>query len=225
MLLAMRASAQPTTPEDGVRARYERGIELYKSTHYEEAILEFKAAYAASDSPLALFNIAQCHRQLGHLPDALTAYRGYLQQQPDAPNRGAVTARIAELERQMLSAPQDTATSAPQPLPERARSRRGLVIGATVSLGVLGTAALAVAGGLSLRAANDEDALQKATPGSVWTPGSQDRYSDGERATNASYGLYAVGGVLEASAIVVAVLGRRSFPRSQQSSQAFAWRF
>jgi Tetratricopeptide repeat len=49
-------------------------------------------------APAFLFNIAQCHRQLGNKQEAIKFYRSYLRKVPDAPNAEEVRKLIASLE-------------------------------------------------------------------------------------------------------------------------------
>jgi tetratricopeptide (TPR) repeat protein len=67
-------------------------------TEYDQALAEFKEAYRVKPDATFLYNIAQCHRKLGQVDEALTFYRTYLRRAPDAPNRGEVERRIQELE-------------------------------------------------------------------------------------------------------------------------------
>src|SRR5262249_31716474 len=51
------------------------------------------------EEPSLLFNIAQCERQLGMKQDAIYAYRAYLRETGNAPNRDEVNALIDSLEK------------------------------------------------------------------------------------------------------------------------------
>ncbi len=52
----------------------------------------------AVPDPVFLFNIAQCHRKMGHDKEAVDFYKSYLRNAPNAPNRADVQKRIQELE-------------------------------------------------------------------------------------------------------------------------------
>lgn len=80
------------------RAAYAEGRRHYDLNEFTQALESFKRAYVAFEDPVFLFNIAQCHRQLGNRDDAIKFYRSYLRNQPDAPNRDEVNATIARLE-------------------------------------------------------------------------------------------------------------------------------
>ncbi len=81
------------------RALSTEGLTQFKRGHYAEAIAAFQASYALSPLPPLLFDAAQAYRLLGRCDDALTLYRRYLDDAPDAPNRAAAAARAVEMER------------------------------------------------------------------------------------------------------------------------------
>jgi tetratricopeptide (TPR) repeat protein len=99
------ALAQNQPPADGsatdaaARARdhASNGRRLYDLRRYDPAIREFEQAYQLDNDPAHLYNIAQSHRLANHVPEAIAAYRAYLDRLPDAPNRPDVERRIAEL--------------------------------------------------------------------------------------------------------------------------------
>jgi tetratricopeptide (TPR) repeat protein len=73
----------------------------YKLGRFEEALAAFEKAYETFPAPGLLFNIAQCHRALGHWERALFFYQGYLRERPDAPNRATVETLIEQTRRSM----------------------------------------------------------------------------------------------------------------------------
>ncbi len=98
----------------------EKARELYRSaTHhydfgeYQEALEGFKEAYQNYEDPAFLFNIAQCHRAIGHKQEAITFYKSYLRNSSDAPNRDEVQKTIAELQAALDS---EKATVKPTPV-------------------------------------------------------------------------------------------------------------
>lgn len=80
------------------KARYESGVRHFDLSEYDRALGDFKEAYRNKPDPVFLYNMAQCHRKLGHTDDAITFYQSYLRRAPDAKNRDEVERRIAELE-------------------------------------------------------------------------------------------------------------------------------
>jgi len=112
---AAAALAEGASDEQLATARqhHAAGSKLYDLAEYEAALREFKEAYRAVEDPAFLFNIAQCHRKLGHAQDAITFYRNYLRRAPHAANRAEVERRIAELERAPAAPPAPPGDSAP----------------------------------------------------------------------------------------------------------------
>jgi tetratricopeptide (TPR) repeat protein len=62
----------------------------YKLGEYEDALKKYKEAFRTFQEPSLLFNIGQCHRQLGHKQEAEQAYKSYLRDLPQAENRPEV---------------------------------------------------------------------------------------------------------------------------------------
>jgi tetratricopeptide (TPR) repeat protein len=114
------AQAAPTAAEAAdAKRHYGQGSRYYDLAEYEDALREFKEAYRVVDDPAFLFNIAQCHRKLGHAQDAITFYKNYLRRAPRAANRSEVERLVAELERAQpkpAPAPADEATAPVAPL-------------------------------------------------------------------------------------------------------------
>ena len=92
--------ALPAVADDstGWRALYREGSRSYDLGDFRAALDAFKRAYLAHEEPGILFDIAECHRQLGENADAVHAYQSYLRRKPNADNRAAVEALIAKLE-------------------------------------------------------------------------------------------------------------------------------
>jgi tetratricopeptide (TPR) repeat protein len=80
------------------KAHFAAGLRHFNLTEYEQALGEFKEGYRSKPDPVFLYNIGQCHRKLGHIEEAITFYRSYLREAPDAKNRDEVERRIGELE-------------------------------------------------------------------------------------------------------------------------------
>jgi len=80
------------------RAHFERGRTFFEVDEYRKAIAEFKAAHIEKPDPAFLYNIAECHRRLGEVPDALVYYRRFLATTPPGDKtRPIVEQRIADL--------------------------------------------------------------------------------------------------------------------------------
>jgi tetratricopeptide (TPR) repeat protein len=80
------------------RALTDRAMKQYNLGEYATAAEAFKAAYDEYPEPTLLYNLAQCERQLAHKPRAITLYRSYLREVPEAPNADEVRRLIASLE-------------------------------------------------------------------------------------------------------------------------------
>jgi tetratricopeptide (TPR) repeat protein len=80
------------------KEHFNQGNRHYELGHYQDALGEFETAYMAVPDPVFLFNIAQCHRKMGHDKEAASFYKSYLRNAPNAPNRAEVQKRIQELE-------------------------------------------------------------------------------------------------------------------------------
>ena len=81
------ALAQPDPAVELARSLYEKGQRQYDLGHFADARQLFESAYEAKAAPALLFNIAQCHRKLGHYQEAINMYQSYLVGVPDASNR------------------------------------------------------------------------------------------------------------------------------------------
>ena len=95
--------------KEWARAAYEQATQHYDLGEYKEALEAFKDAYRNFEDPAFLFNIAQCHRQLGDNAQAVREYRMYLLKLPDAPNRDAVGDLITRLEKSLAEPSTQTA--------------------------------------------------------------------------------------------------------------------
>ena len=103
LFLTGTAHAGPTSTGTGEAAAKEAAKEHsragsihYNLRHYGEAIEDYSQAYRLYPAPELLFNLGQCHRGLGDHVSAITLYRNYLRQKPDASNRRTVEQLIAE---------------------------------------------------------------------------------------------------------------------------------
>jgi tetratricopeptide (TPR) repeat protein len=125
--LGLASGAMAASPDqDRVLAKqhFESGARRFDLAEWEQALIEFKEAYRITPDPALLYNIAQCHRKLGHIEDALTFYKTYRRRAPDAPNRAEIDRRISELEAEQqakqsrkASEEQQTKTAPPVPAP------------------------------------------------------------------------------------------------------------
>ena len=117
------ARAAPTEAEAAeARVHYAQASRAYDLAEYEAALGEFKEAYRITGDPAFLFNIAQCHRKLGHPADAITFYKTYLRRAPNTPHRPEVEKFIVDLDKDPAFRP---ASATPPPAgPAAAAPRR-----------------------------------------------------------------------------------------------------
>jgi tetratricopeptide (TPR) repeat protein len=81
------------------RVKFSEGNEAYARGEFRKALSAFDAAYNLAPLPGFLFNVAQCHRQLGAFERAAFFYRRYLALSEKEPtNAGLVKELIAEME-------------------------------------------------------------------------------------------------------------------------------
>src|SRR5256885_9088413 len=100
-LLASAAVAQNDRPSDDVEAARiaaRKGSSLYDLGKYAEALENFETAYQRKAVPALLFNIAQCHRQLGHLEQAARVYKSYLRTDPPEASARQARELLAKVE-------------------------------------------------------------------------------------------------------------------------------
>jgi tetratricopeptide (TPR) repeat protein len=80
------------------RAHFDKGRTFFEVDEYRKAIAEFKAAHIEKPDPAFLYNIAECYRRLGDVPEALQFYRRFLATaSPDDKARPVVEQRIADV--------------------------------------------------------------------------------------------------------------------------------
>ena len=91
------ASAQGTKKVQAKRL-YGNGVKAYKSKKYEEAATLFLEAYSLDPRANLLYNIAIAHKDAGDYLKAQGFYRRYLEEMPEARNRGEVEAAIEDLQ-------------------------------------------------------------------------------------------------------------------------------
>jgi len=121
-LVAVVSLTSSAHAEDRVKARkmFESGRQHFDLSEFKQALDDFKEAYRNYEEPSILFNIAQCHRQLGAKEEAVRFYRVYLAKLPNVANRVQVEDAIAKLERAItdersarISQPHDTLAANP----------------------------------------------------------------------------------------------------------------
>jgi hypothetical protein len=114
ILLSLIVARSAAADAEKARAHYERGRSYFQVGEYRKALEEFKAAHVEKNDPAYIYNIAECHRQLGEAKDAVIFYRRFVRMAPPGHAlRPDAERRIAELE---APAPAGTGQPAPPPV-------------------------------------------------------------------------------------------------------------
>jgi tetratricopeptide (TPR) repeat protein len=121
----LAVAALPAAAEDratkAARKHYDKGEKLFALGRFDAALLEYEAAFEAKALPGFLFNIGQCHRNLGDYDAAIFSFKKYLKLDPDADNKEAVLELIDELEAERKEIVID---EPPPPPPPRAGGKK-----------------------------------------------------------------------------------------------------
>jgi tetratricopeptide (TPR) repeat protein len=122
LLLALPIAAQPLGDKERTeqaRAHFEMGKAHFNLGEYEAAVREFEAGYRLKPQPLFLYNLGNAARRAGQAKKALDAFRSYLAERPQAPERRDVLQRIEELQQKLAEPPAPSPEPQPQePQPE-----------------------------------------------------------------------------------------------------------
>lgn len=118
------------------RLHFARAQKAFAQHEWRRALDEFTAANesASDDLPDLWFDIAQCHRNLGHARLAVAAFERYLSLRPDAPDRDKVRALIVSLGgkpppvEEPTPAPPALAAAVEEPTPAAAVDARPAVV-------------------------------------------------------------------------------------------------
>jgi tetratricopeptide (TPR) repeat protein len=103
---------QPSRPATSAQEHARRANILYQAGSFAEAVGELEAEYFLDGDPNVLYNLGQAYRLWGKLQQAVRAYRHYLVQQPQAPNRQQVEKVITDL-RDSLASKRPAGTQGP----------------------------------------------------------------------------------------------------------------
>jgi tetratricopeptide (TPR) repeat protein len=215
------------TPEERTaREYYDKGLRHYDLGEFDDAITEFKQAYAIVPTPSLLFNIAQAYRLKKDYDQSLYFYQTYLRLAPSAPNRKDVEARIEEIQRLKAEQeqlpkqppheaikPEENAT--PPTSPPKPSDHGPVRSGRTLKIAGLSTAAAGVAAlgagiyfGLKARSSSNDLTTLEAQHG-AWSSHYLQVLDDGQTAATRANILYAVGGAVVATGGVLYYLGWR----------------
>ncbi len=99
--VAVPAFAAEPAPLKEARTLTSQASVEYDVGHFDQALELYTRAYERYPKPALLFDIGQCHRQLGHYERAIFFFQGYLRGQPQAANRALVEKFIADSQQQL----------------------------------------------------------------------------------------------------------------------------
>jgi len=205
------------------RKHYQKGVLHYDLGEFDQAIAEFRQAYALSPAPALLFDLGQAHR-LKHDPErALHFYRAYLRAVPDAKNRADAQGWIDRLQAQVQPtgpqpAPHAAAARTPEPPKPADRSlvvdgggasnhgRAAKAAGTVMAAGGLALFATAIYFGHQAQAAEGAIAELAAHRGQ-WDAPHQLLYEGGQRAATRAQILYLAGGAAMATGGLLYLVG------------------
>ena len=204
-LFARRARRQT----EGAPPRRARHQTVQPRRENKTAAEAFKAAYDEFPEPTLLYNLAQCERQLQHRPRAITLYRSYLREMPNAPNAAEVRRLASSLEQDVAREDEERRQAEAE---AREQRREPAVVATPVTPPVVapastvpkqrpwwknpagwalvgvGVAAGAAGGGLLIAANNDQNAAPKAAT----LADARAKMNEASNFTNAGYALVGV---------------------------------
>jgi hypothetical protein len=213
------------------KQHFDRGATLYDLQRYLESAHEYELAYEAKADPAILYDIAQAYRLGGEPAKALGAYRAFRRHSPAEAANVGVDARIAEMEKLVISGkpaakptepppPEQHAIIPPTNPPQEAKATTALVatpppragrtkVIAGSVVGGVGVALLGVGIGLTVVGQNAYDTLQNPPPGYQFDPSTQDSMRANYPAGLALIGVGAAAVIAGTAVLVVGVRERR----------------
>ena len=237
LLLVATAEAAPKTARD----YYQSATSHYNLSEWQGALDDFREAYRLKPDPALLFNIAQCHRQLGNYREAANFYRAYrreggtnnVERLIDEMDQAATAQRereaAAERERAANAPPDGVQSPSPTPAPTpppaapaEAPRRSRTLLWAGIGAGAAGLVAVGVGAGLFAVGNSAFNNIDNPKPGYVFSSADEDKSRTWRPAGVA---LISVGAVLVAGGVTLAVIGlrREKQAATASSSPAFAW--
>jgi tetratricopeptide (TPR) repeat protein len=135
---AVPAAAQSPTQadEEAAKAHFLAGQAYYEQANYTDAVKEFNEAHRLSKRPDLWYNVSVCYERLRRWDDAIAALQQYLQERPNAADRGVIESRIAHFTERRDADQAQAATPPPIAAPPpvvgpgtRPRYVPGLIVG------------------------------------------------------------------------------------------------
>jgi hypothetical protein len=110
---ARPAPAAPEPPQQQADRHFKAGVALFKAARYAAALAEFEHAYELAPHPVVLYNIAACHRDLAHYPEAVAGFQRLLAEAGDQVPAAQLADARAELASLLAMTAQVTVTVTP----------------------------------------------------------------------------------------------------------------
>jgi tetratricopeptide (TPR) repeat protein len=110
-------AGQKEDPETAARLFFEQAQREYDLGNFDKALVGYSEAYRLVSAPALLFNIGQCHRQLGQYERAAFFYRRYLALEPDSPDAPVVQGLIQQMEAKQAELTRPPASGTPAEVP------------------------------------------------------------------------------------------------------------
>ena len=185
---------------------FEQSRNALRSGDYAEARDMLVEAYALFPQPALRVSLGRAYNGLDDHAHAIEQYEAYLEEEPDASDRGEIESRLIEL--RAAQREEEGVAPPPPPPPPTGPDETGPIVGFT--LVGFGVAALIAGGVLAGVASSDAGTSMRD---SVTQVQAQAAHARGRDLGFASIGLLAGGGALALAGVIVAiVLGESSEP-------------
>ena len=112
--VALAGDAAKTKKAGG---HYKQGVAFYDQGLFDEALVEFKAAYELDPKPLMLYHMARANQGGGHADEALALYRQYLDAEASGKAADDARTQVAVIVKQLAAAPRPPPVVEPPPPP------------------------------------------------------------------------------------------------------------
>jgi tetratricopeptide (TPR) repeat protein len=111
-LLAPGAWAAPTNDQRALQL-FEESAKAYREARFDDCIRLLQQARSLKPVPVLLYDLGRAYDAIGRLDEAARSFEQYLREDPNAPDKKAIEARIATLRRQIA----EHDTPDPTPIP------------------------------------------------------------------------------------------------------------
>jgi outer membrane receptor for ferrienterochelin and colicins len=91
-------AARADSSADEADARFQRGNQLFRAGHYDEALVEFFTSNRLAHNRNVIFNIARSYEALGRYEEAYRYYAEYIAEESNKDERAAAQKRLKEIE-------------------------------------------------------------------------------------------------------------------------------